>query len=122
MDCEFPGKAVPRFSSGRGILDSFLHVLMLPVHSDLFLYHMRERNNRLFLRKYKPDRTAIFTPPVETEGGGCNQQPGTHQWISNGGMIAPGEQTGILRNMTGTREFLGRMMGGRFPSGENMVG
>ena len=42
---------------------------MLPVHVDLFLYYMRERNNRLFLRKYQHERTSIFSSSSGNERG-----------------------------------------------------
>jgi hypothetical protein len=42
---EHPGEAYARFA---GMAIPWLFPSMLPVHSDLFLYVMRERNNRLF--------------------------------------------------------------------------
>ena len=47
---------------------------MLPVHFDLFLYVMRERNNRLFLREFKVDVRLFLT--LQWNQGGEGVLPG----------------------------------------------
>jgi hypothetical protein len=49
---------------------SLLPGFMLPVHFDLFLYVIREKNNRLFLLKYQIKYQTILSSPGETRGGG----------------------------------------------------
>jgi hypothetical protein len=49
---EFPlADKMGRFIGSSGVL-FLLCAAMLPVHYDLFLYDMRERHNRLFLREF----------------------------------------------------------------------
>jgi hypothetical protein len=62
---------------------------MLPVHSDLFLYVMRERNNRLFYREIRIKARLFFPSPVETKGGG-----GQPTWMRPG--EEPGEHLGEI--------------------------
>jgi hypothetical protein len=65
-------------------------VLSIPAaHFDLFLYDMRERNNRLFSQKIVPEQTSVFESPVEMKGRGGEDRNEWSEWRKESGRTHP---------------------------------